>query len=109
MEWDQPNIIRMTGSVRAREEEREQKNLQKPKPPLRAALASWVELLSFQAGGGHFYEDVRATFSPIESKRNNAKILPRHILNSLGVNRFRFSDLEGHAAKWRERRGLPAA
>ena len=34
----------------------------KPKPPSRAALASWVELLNSQAGGGHNYEDVGSIF-----------------------------------------------
>jgi hypothetical protein len=43
--------------------------------PVSGGLASWVETPLFQAGGGHFYEDVGATFSPIEEKRNNAKIL----------------------------------
>ena len=80
VECDQPNIIRMTESTRAEVKHVATKKQQKPKPPLRAALASWVELLSFSAGGGHFYEDVGATFSPIEAKRNNTKILASHIL-----------------------------
>jgi len=32
--------------------------LQNQSRPSRAALASWVELLNSQAGGGHYYEDV---------------------------------------------------
>jgi len=47
--------------------------LSKPKPPSRAALASWVELLSSQAGGGHNYEDVNCIFMRTAIDHNTAK------------------------------------
>ena len=43
--------------------------------PSRAALASWVELLNSQAGGGHYYEDVDGIFKRKLRKHNNVKIL----------------------------------
>src|SRR5262249_446248 len=43
--------------------------------PHRAALASWVELLSSSAGGGHSYEDVEAIVLPNPRLGNRAKIL----------------------------------
>jgi hypothetical protein len=47
----------------------------KPKPPLRAALASWVELLNSQAGGGHNYEDVGSIFDLPSASDNNGNVL----------------------------------
>ena len=48
---------------------------QKPKPPSRAVLASWVELLNSQAGGGHYYEDVENIFTRQRGVDNKAKVL----------------------------------
>ena len=50
---------------------------QKPKPPLRAVLASWVELLNSQAGGGRNYEVVENSVTQIRVHDNRAKILGR--------------------------------
>jgi len=36
-------------------------------------LASWVELLNSQAGGGHNYEDVRGIFTRTPIANNTAK------------------------------------
>src|SRR5438034_3650758 len=47
----------------------------KPKPPSRAALASWVELLNSQAGGGHYYEDVGIIFRLSDASHNNGNVL----------------------------------
>jgi hypothetical protein len=49
------------------------KNAYKPKPPFRAVLASWVELLNSQAGGGHNYEDVRCILTRTIWWDNTAK------------------------------------
>jgi hypothetical protein len=49
------------------------KSAYKPKPPFRAVLASWVELLNSQAGGGHNYEDVRCIFTRTLWWDNTAK------------------------------------
>ena len=49
------------------------KTFRKPKPPLRAALASWVELLNSQAGGGRNYEDVGSIFTLRAIANNTAK------------------------------------
>jgi len=46
---------------------------QKPKPPSRAVLVSWVELLNSQAGGGHNYEDVSSIFTLTAIGHNTAK------------------------------------
>jgi hypothetical protein len=43
--------------------------------PSRAALASWVELLNSQAGGGHYYEDVDGILKRKLREHNNVKIL----------------------------------
>jgi len=51
------------------------KRAYKPKPPSRAVLASWVELLSYQAGGGHYYEDVRCILTPLGFRGNIVKVL----------------------------------
>jgi hypothetical protein len=56
----------------------------KPKPPSRAALASWVELLNSQAGGGHYYEDVEGIFGLSRAWDNNVKVLELRIV----LNRF---------------------
>jgi hypothetical protein len=47
----------------------------KPKPPSRAALASWVELLNSQAGGGHNYEDVGNILDLSRVSGNNGNVL----------------------------------
>ena len=52
-----------------------QKSACKPKPPSRAVLASWVELLSYQAGGGHYYEDVRCILTLAGFGDNIVKVL----------------------------------
>ena len=43
--------------------------------PRRAALASWVELLNSQAGGGHNYEDVEHIFGLCDTLDNNENVL----------------------------------
>jgi hypothetical protein len=43
--------------------------------PSRAALASWVELLNSQAGGGHYYEDVDRIVKRMHPAHNSIKIL----------------------------------
>ena len=47
----------------------------KPKPPCGAALASWVELLNSQAGGGRNYEVVENSVTQMRAHDNKAKIL----------------------------------
>jgi len=51
------------------------KSAYKPKPPSRAVLASWVELLSYQAGGGHYYEDVGSILTLLGFRDNIVKVL----------------------------------
>jgi hypothetical protein len=66
VELDQPNIIRMSENMWAKTERMSEKACQKPKPPDVGRF--WVRGLNssvVQAGGGHFYEDVGTTFSPI--------------------------------------------
>jgi len=49
----------------------------KPKPPFRAALVSWVELLKLSGRRWPFiYEDVEDIFARMPKSRNNVKILP---------------------------------
>ena len=56
----------------------------KPKPPfVGAALASWVELLNSQAGGGRNYEDVESIFGGIGVSDNTGKVL--ELLDALTV------------------------
>lgn len=55
-----------------------QKSAYKPKPPSRAVLASWVELLSYQAGGGHYYEDVGCILTLQRFGDNIVKVLGNH-------------------------------
>lgn len=55
-----------------------QKSAYKPKPPSRAVLASWVELLSYQAGGGHYYEDVGSILALLRFGDNIVKVLGNH-------------------------------
>ena len=54
------------------------KSAYKPKPPSRAVLASWVELLSYQAGGGHYYEDVGCILTHLGFGDNIVKVLGNH-------------------------------
>ena len=78
VECDQRNIIRMTAKVRADRKLPRQKNRKNKNRPEAGGSSSWVETPLFQAGG-HVCEDIGAKFSPIEEKRNDAKILGEHI------------------------------
>jgi hypothetical protein len=50
-------------------------------------LASWVELLNSQAGGGHYYEDVENIFNLHNAADNNRNVLdferPFNVLSSI--------------------------
>jgi hypothetical protein len=86
----EPNIIRTRGDLTGKESQGKQNFVilmanprrswrriaQKPKPPFRAALASWVELLKLS--GRRFpliYEDVESMFVLSRKKCNKAKVL----------------------------------
>lgn len=95
MECDQRNIIRMTVRVRADRKLPRQKNRKNKNRPEAGGFSSWVETPRFQAGG-HVCEDVGATFSPIEEKRNHAKILGEYIFGDthlIGLDSIAYSSM----------------
>ena len=63
------------------------KQVQKPKPPFRAALASWVELLKYWPEEADSYEDVEIILSRGVFRHNSAKVLEaRFRLNTLAFS-----------------------
>jgi hypothetical protein len=64
-------------SLEAERSRQQQKSPINQNRPRRAALASWVELLSYQAGGGHYYEDVGCILAPGLVPGNKAKALEK--------------------------------
>ena len=65
------------------------RDCQKPKPPFRAALASWVELLKCWPEEADTYEDVGIIVSRSALKHNNPKVLE----SRLRLNTLAFSNL----------------
>jgi uncharacterized membrane protein len=81
--------------VCGRKNYRARKNGKNKNRPEVGGFSSWVETPRFQAGG-HFYEDVGATFSPIEEKRNDAKILDEYIFQDthlIGLDSIAYSSM----------------